>query len=187
MKDILTPTPLPSAQPLQQLLPSPTSLTKQSNGNGVGNGDKSDGYRNECGWLRQRGWWASNGNIGNGNGNKMQDGNGNEVAGNKEGNGKSSKSNYDGNNRAMVMAARAMEMATKRAKGNGDGRTEEGKSLKRSDQAGIDFGQELWALFYLKLKRARGHMKREGWSYGLLSTKIWAGSPLGKWTCSTSR
>jgi hypothetical protein len=33
-------------QPLQRLLPSPTSLTPLSNGNGVGNGDGSDYYGN---------------------------------------------------------------------------------------------------------------------------------------------
>jgi hypothetical protein len=37
------PMPSPSAQPLQRLSPSPTSLTPQSNGDDVGNGDKSDG------------------------------------------------------------------------------------------------------------------------------------------------
>jgi hypothetical protein len=43
------PTPLPSLQPLQRLLPSPTSLTPQSNSNGVGDGDGSNGYGNKGG------------------------------------------------------------------------------------------------------------------------------------------
>jgi hypothetical protein len=40
---------LPSAQPLQRLLPSPTSLTSQSNGNGMGNGNDSDSYGDKGG------------------------------------------------------------------------------------------------------------------------------------------
>ncbi len=39
----------PAAQPLQRLLPSPTSSTYQSNGDGMGNGDRSDGYGDDGG------------------------------------------------------------------------------------------------------------------------------------------
>jgi hypothetical protein len=65
---------------------------------------------------RQQGWRASNGDNCDGNRDNTCDGDGNKVAGDKEGDGKSSKSNEDGNKDAMVMAARAMVMATKRTR-----------------------------------------------------------------------
>jgi hypothetical protein len=48
-------------------------------------------------WLQQRGWWANDGNNGNGDGNKIRDGDSKDVVIDKEGDGKSGKSNDDGN------------------------------------------------------------------------------------------
>jgi hypothetical protein len=55
---------MPSVQPLQRLLPSPASLTPQSNGNCVGNGDGSNCHSNKGG--------------SDGDGDNMRDDNGNE-------------------------------------------------------------------------------------------------------------
>ncbi len=61
------------------------------------NHSATSAVRDECGWLRGREWQARDGDIGNGNSNKMRNGNGNEVAGDKEGDGESGKSNGNGN------------------------------------------------------------------------------------------
>jgi hypothetical protein len=48
-------------------------------------------------WLWRQGWWASNDNNCNGDGNNTCNGDGNKMVGNKEGDGKSGKSDEDGN------------------------------------------------------------------------------------------
>ncbi len=77
--------PLLSVQPLQRLLPLPTSLTPQSNGDCMGNGKRSNGYGDEGG--------------SNGNSNDMRDGDSNEG--------------WRVTKRAMARAARVMTTATK--------------------------------------------------------------------------
>jgi hypothetical protein len=64
-------------------------------------------------WLQQQGWWVSNGDNGNSNGNNTCNDNRNEVASNKEGDGKSGKSDKDG-----------------KEEGNGDGGKSNGDGSK---------------------------------------------------------
>ncbi len=101
---------------MQWLSPLPTSLTLQSNGDCLGNGNGSDGYGDE--------------GSGNGDGNNTCNGDGNEG--------------WRVTKRAMARAARAMTMATKRAMATvakamamvGEGNVDNGKSNGQQQRGG---------------------------------------------------
>jgi hypothetical protein len=71
-------------------------------------------------WLRQRGWWANDGNNGNGDGtgNKMRNGD-NKVVGDREGNGESGKSNDNGGKEGNGVGGKGNGHGDKEGKGNG--------------------------------------------------------------------
>jgi hypothetical protein len=108
--------PLPSVQPLQRLLPLPTSSKPQSNKDVVGDGNGSDGYSNKgngqamermamttattSAMAMTRRWQAT-----------------------KRAMARAARAMTTATKRAMVMAARVMVMATKRAMAtNGEGK-----------------------------------------------------------------
>ncbi len=109
---------------LQRLLPSPTSLTPQSNGNCMGNGDRSNGYRDEGG--------------GDGNSNNMRNGNGNEgwrVM--KSMMARAARAMTTATKRAMAAEGKVIATATKRATAMvGEGNVDNGKSNGRQQQRG---------------------------------------------------
>jgi hypothetical protein len=102
-------------------------------------------WQRKC-WLRQQGWWTSDGGQWQWRRQKMQDSDGNKVAGNKEGNGKSGKSNDDGDKEGNGIGGKGDGDGNKEGKGNGRrGQWQRWQERLQRQQTGPGQGrQEQW-------------------------------------------